>query len=403
MTARKPRSVSLSASYRAVIDLLVAHGALSRADIARALRLSKPAVSSAVANLIARGAIQEVGVGESAGGRRPILLRLGGAGQVVAGVEIDPKFCRIALTDLDGQVLEMHEAPLRDPREDAVADLVADDLRAQLATRPDAMFLGCGIAVPGLRGADGDTVTYATTLAWDRVNLRPLLAARLQAPVVLVNRGKAAALGELWYRGRAPQADLIYIYLGTGVGGGILLNNAVHEGADRAAGEIGHMIVDPRGPLCKCGNHGCLETLISGPAVALRAQAAIKAGRATLLTQWLAGQSLDVLTAKMVADAALAGDPLALEILEQTAGYLGIAVANLVNLLNPQLVVLGGPASRWGNLLLEATQRAVQQRALDVPRRSVRIVLSQAGDVTVTLGAAAMILRQASQLLTAGW
>jgi glucokinase len=265
------------------------------------------------------------------------------------------------------------------------------------------MFLGCGIAVPGLISADGDTVTYATTLAWDRVNLRPLLAARLQTAVVLVDRGKAAALGELWYRGRATQADLIYIYLGTGVGDGLVFNNTVHEGADRAAGEIGHMIVDPRGPLCKCGNHGCLETLISGPAVAMRAQAAIKAGRATLLTHWLAGQSLDALTAKMVADAALAGDDLALEILEQTAGYLGIAVANLVNLLNPQLVVLGGPASRWGNLLLEATQRAVQQRALDVPRRSVRIVLSQAGDVTVTLGAAAMILRQASQLLTAGW
>ncbi len=385
---------------QAVIDLLLKHGAVSRVDIARLTHFSRPTVSAVIAELMEEGVIREVGFGESTGGRKPTLLRLGGEGKLVVGIEIDSDKCHIVLVDLDGRVLNVTDCTVPfDSTVDDVLNLIVQSVEDIFAGRPRRALLGCGVAVPGLVSTEGDRIIFSSHLGWENVPLTEQLEARLQTSIMMTNRGKAAALGTLWLRGRDKQDDLIYVYLGTGVGGGIILDRKVLSGASQTAGEIGHICVDPNGPLCKCGNYGCLETYVSGSAIAMRTRAKIRAGQPSLLQAWSSEHGLEALTTKMVAQAALEGDPLALEILNETAMYLGIALANAINLVNPQTVVLGGPVARWGGLLIDAVRHEVQKRALLVSAQTVQIVAAEDDGLAVPVGASALVIRSAGQLL----
>ncbi|HEU5330811.1 MAG TPA: ROK family transcriptional regulator [Thermomicrobiales bacterium] len=383
-------------SRRRIIDLLVAHGALSRADLARETRLSKPTISTIVAELVADGIVVEIGPGASTGGRKPILLRLGGTRRLVASVELDATTCRFLLVTLDGERLALHEQA-------APAELA--DLPDAIARGLDHLFVGwnrpglvgCGVAVAGLLDLARDTVDFATRHDWRHVPLRAQLAQRLGVPVLITDRGKAAGLGELWSLGREKRDDLIYLYLGRGVAGAIVLGSAIHLGPSHTAGEIGHMVVNPAGPPCDCGRQGCLEALVSTGAMLAhaRALAAEQAGP-------LAGQLRDAGDDEALAaigSAAAANEALALAVVDYAARWLGLAIANLINVLNPAVVVLGGPLAQWGAPLVAALNRQLDRQALPVPRQAVRIVTSQAGDLAAPLGAAALVLQRAGEFL----
>ncbi len=387
-------------THKIVIDLLVQRGAMSRLQLSQETGLSKPTISSVIAELIKNGIVREVGLGNSTGGRKPVLLRLGGEGSIVAGFELDSSMCHAIIVDLDGHILRQQELPVTTTCVEALLALVEQGIKCLLSDRNPGALIGCGVAVPGLIDTFGDSVTYADSLGWDSIDLRCQLQNRLKLPVRMTDRGKAATLGTLWLRGRESQGDLAYIYLGTGVGGGLIMGNSLRLGASHTAGEIGHMTVLPDGPLCKCGNRGCLETLVSGPAIAMRARVKIRTGQETVLSAWILNQNLEAVTAKMVSQAAGQGDPLALEVLDETAMYLGIAIANVVNLINPQTIILGGPVSRWNGRLLPAVAKEVEKRALPVAVRAMRLVSSEEEDVTVPLGAAALILQEAGKFLT---
>jgi N-acetylglucosamine repressor len=367
--------------------------------LAREMRVSKPTVSSVVADLMDEDVVREVGFGESTGGRKPMMLRLGGEAKLVVGVEIDSAECKLALVDLDGTVLRLLELPVTGHRPSEIVELVAGGIGTLLDGRNARALLGCGVGVPGLMNTEGDTVIYANLPGWENVPLKELLSGQLGVPVTVTDRGKAAALGAFWIRGRERQEDLIYIYMGTGVGGGIILQGDLRLGINHTAGELGHTTVVPDGPLCKCGNRGCLETFVSGPAIEMRARAKIKAGLATSLARRAEGQGLEAITAKQVADAAQQGDELALEILQETAEYLAVVVANLINALNPQTVIIGGPVSRWHGLLVPAVKQAVARRALYVACKSVQGMPQEAEDRVVPMGAAALVIRDAGELL----
>ncbi|GAC1538587.1 MAG: ROK family transcriptional regulator [Herpetosiphon sp.] len=385
----------------AIIDLLLSHGALSRVQIAHAAHLSKPTVATAVEQLITDGIVHEVGFGISTGGRKPVLVRIGGDGKVAVGIEIDSRLCKIALVNLGGSIVDQVNIAVTDRSVESIIRLVAASVGRLFAGRDRKALVGCGVGIPGLIDAAQDSVNMAPSLGWTNVPLKALLEAALQVPVSLIDRGKAGALGEAWLWGRDRREDLIYIYLGNGVGGGIILGRSLHQGLNHTAGEIGHMIIDPRGPLCDCGNHGCLESFVSGPAIARQTRAYIRAGHLSILTDWNPGNNLEAITTKQIADAALAGDRLALKMLHETAIYVGIAIANLVNVLNPSVVVLGGPVSRWGTLLLDATREEVRKRALAIPFQSTNIMLSQSDSHVVPLGAAALVLHNPDALLAA--
>lgn len=379
-------------SRRVVIDLLRARGTLSRSDLAAETRLSKPTISAIIAQLIAEGIVQVTGAGQSTGGRKPILVRLGGDRKVLAGVEVGAKCCTFVLLSLDGTVLAQRERQVDDTEVQAVVTLIVEEMTTFFTTRSWDALIGCGVAVAGVVDPVSDTVR-AAGLGWDDAPLRTLLAARLGVPVMVTDRGKAAALGELWARGGTPRDAVVYLYLGEGVGGALVLGGALYNGKDHTAGEIGHMSVDGNGLRCVCGNRGCLEMYVSSAAIIARAE-----GRCGVTGIMTLSASAPI-TVESLGIAARAGNVAAQTVIAETARYLGIAVANLVNILNPEAVVLSGPTTQWGDLLLDAVRTEVAGRGLAIPLRTVHILQGQAGATAVSLGAAALIREQVGELL----
>lgn len=374
------------------------HGALSRTELARAMHLSKPTISATVAELIAEDLVQEIGVGASLVGRKPILLRLGGASKFVVGVEIDAGVCRMVLVTLDGEQLAASELITDTANVGALLAALVDAVDALLLGRDRQTLLGCGVAIPGVVIVAEDTVDCMARLGWRDVPLGALLAARLGAPVIVTDRGKAAGLGELWFRGREKRDDLLSLYLGRGVAGAVVLDNAIHLGPTHTAGEFGHMVLDSSGPLCVCGRFGCLEAFVSTGAIRARLRALVAADNASLLAA-MDAECTDVAMIAAIDEAAAHFDAVAEDLIAYAAHWLGIAIANLVNVLNPAVVVLGGPLALWGSRLIAPIERALDTQALPVPRRVVRVVASDAKDVATPLGAAALVLQRAGELL----
>lgn len=384
-------------SRRRVIDLLLARAPLSRAELARLTRVNKPTISSVVARLIDEGIVHEIGVGSSTGGRKPILLTVRGTSRLAVGVEIDAGGCRLLLVTLHGERLATADLRFATARVEAVVETIAAGVDALFAGRERSALLGCGVAAPGLVDLERRTVDSAA-LGWAGVPLPALLEARLGAPATVTDRGKAAALGELWVLGKEREHDLIYLYLGRGVAGAIVLGREIHWGTSYLAGEIGHLTVDPRGPACVCGNRGCLEALVSTAAILDRARRLAAAGRDSALADRLPRVS-DADAIAAIGAAARDGDALARDLVAEAARWLGVAIAGLVNVLNPAVVVLGGPTAEWGQVLVDGVERELDGRALPLARRAVRVVAGQAHELAAPFGAAALVLQQAGALL----
>jgi N-acetylglucosamine repressor len=376
-------------SRRQIIALLLDRGALSRADLARLTHLNKPTISNLIARLIDEGIVHEIGSGTSTGGRKPILLSIQETSRLAIGIEIDAAACRLLLVTLQGERLAKLTMPLATSSIDAVVDAIASGIDQLFIDQDRDALLGCGVAVPGLVDRINDTVDSPMRLGWSNVPFRSLLVARLKVPVLVTDRGKAAGLGEMWVLGKEQAHDLIYLYLGNGVAGAVVLGRELHWGVSNIAGEIGHMTVDPDGPVCSCGNRGCLESLVSTSAILERAQQSHVAHPGRSFAHSIAA----------IGAAAAWGDPLAGEIVEATAKWIGIALANLINTLNPATVVLGGPTAEWGEVLIDAINREIDARALPLSRQAAVIVTGKAGDLATPLGAAALVLQQAAELI----
>lgn len=389
-----------SRDYRQkIISLLLSRGKLSRAELARLTRLNKPTVSNLVAGLIDDGIVREIGSGVSTGGRRPILLEIRETSRLVVGTEIDARSCRLLLVSLTGERLAEAAIPLSATNISAVVDAIAAGIASLFVDHPRAALLGLGVAIPGLVNRADDSVALPAPFDWTAAPLRRLLAERLDLPVLVTDRGKAAGLGEMWVLGRERGHDLIHLYLGGGVGGAVVIGQEIHWGVSNIAGEIGHMTVDPAGPVCSCGKPGCLEVLVSTRAIAERFHLLAVSHPDSSLFHSLNRLEDPAAVVRAVGPAARAGDRLANEVVTSTARWIGLAISNLINLLNPGAVVLGGPTSEWGDPLIRAIEREVDRWALPLAREAVSIVIGQAGDDATALGASALVLQQASELL----
>jgi glucokinase len=254
---------------------------------------------------------------------------------------------------------------------------------------------GIGIACAG--GIDtgrGVVVTPSPHLPeWVDIPLADIIRKRFNIPTFVLNDASAAALGE--HRSGAGRGvnNLVLLTLGTGIGGGIIADGKLYLGAVGAAGELGHMTIDADGLACGCGNKGCLEVLASGTAVAGYAIQRIKRGEKSALTG-MAGGKIENITAEMVGAAARSGDTLAMDVISRAACYLGVGLVNIVNIFNPELIVLGGGMAGLGDLLIGPGQRLVGERAFTISSRAVRIVVGQLGNEAGVYGAAAFALEK---------
>jgi predicted NBD/HSP70 family sugar kinase len=378
-----------------VFTVLGAEDVISRAGLARSTGLSKATVSQIIDQFNRDGLIETIGPGSSVRGRPPTLLRLDPQSRFVVGVQLEATSCTAILADLHGQPVRTLSTamPCASAEEalTAAADLIVQ-IRAGL---PPGKLLGIGLGVPGLVDSVHGIIRSAANLGWRDVPAGPTIATLTGIPTVLINRAKAAAVGEAWCGAGKGVDDLVCIYVSTGISAGIVLRGDLYRGARMSEGEIGHHTMLPGGPLCPCGNRGCLQMFASGPAILtsllerLRADPACRTGP-------LANGEPDALTFAQLGQAAAEGNIAVNDVLDSAADYLGIAVANLVNTLDPPLVILGGPVIDALPMLVPRVEAVIRRRAVWLSAASVRVKASQLGQDAVALGAAAFLLRHIS-------
>ncbi len=253
-----------------------------------------------------------------------------------------------------------------------------------------------GIGAPGISNPDtGSILTSPNLPGWCNVPLRDMVADKLDIKCFLVNDANAAALGELSFGAGRGAHNFIYVTLSTGIGGGIVVDGRVYSGATGFAGEIGHMTIDDDGPLCNCGNKGCWEALASGSALETEARRWVEEGATTTILA-CAGGELDKVTARVVQVAAEQGDELAQKLIARTGRYVGVGLANLINIFNPELIVIGGGLSNMGDVLLKPAFKEAEERAYKASWQAVRFARAELGADSGVLGAAVFAFREGS-------
>jgi len=244
------------------------------------------------------------------------------------------------------------------------------------------------IASAGVIDMEKGIITSSPNLpGWYDIPLRGILEEKYKVNTFLINDANAAALAEHRFGAGKGVNNLIYITVSTGIGGGIIVNGELYLGSSGGAGEIGHTTVDVNGTRCNCGNIGCLEVLASGTAVAKEAIRRVSHGEKSSLTEMAEGK-IENITAEQVSLAAQDGDSLALEVIGKAAIYLGAGMVNLVNLFNPEMIIVGGGMAKMGDLLLNPVRQVVKEKAFKLPAQAVRIVPAQFGDDAGVFGAA---------------
>ncbi len=257
----------------------------------------------------------------------------------------------------------------------------------------DADFAGIGIGSPGPLNRSTGTVINTPNLGWRNFPLRDLISRAIGLPATLDNDANCATYGEWWLGAGRNVNTLIGLTLGTGIGGGIVLNGEIFHGVSDAAGEIGHMTIDSTGRRCKCGNYGCLEAYASGPAIAQRTIEGIETGAQSLLPGLVDGK-LENITAATVYEAVVLGDPYANEVMRETAKFLGAGVANLINILNPDMIVIAGGVTRAGEHLFVPLRAEVRRRAFRVAEEACQIVSGQLTGTAGLIGAVAVFKKE---------
>lgn len=356
-------------------------GPISRADLAKKTRLSPPTVSALVEDLVHEvGLLHEVGIGTSKGGRPPIMLQFNAEFGYLVGVDVGSRTLRVALTDLQGKVLARHQEPTDSSSGTATLDQIyaAVDEVFRRARRPRAKLYAVGIGAPGMTDVNTGRVINAVNLpGWVDVPLRELAEAQLKAPVRVDNDANMAALGERWLGCARHIDDFVFIALGAGVGAGVVVGGRMHRGHHWYAGEISHMNLDFREWKADFGERGYLESRVGAAAIP-------EWHHAKRLVEDVAGPGRDRAAAVAhIIEAARAGDAAAAAVIDELAIYLGTAVANIVAVLDPALVVFGGGLSHAGELLLQPLRRVVSHIVPNLPR----LEISSLGDDAQLMGA----------------
>jgi len=314
----------------------------------------------------------------------------------VIAVDLGGTNIRVALVDLNGKIIEKKDTLTKTSQG---YEIVIQQMKTLIwevirKTNTDIhQIWGIGIGSPGPLNTKTGVIIDTPNLGWKNVALKEAIEQEFHLPTYVDNDGNLAALGESWLGAGKGIENLVCLTLGTGIGGGIILDGKIFHGTNDSAGELGHVIVEPNGLKCGCGNHGCMEAYASGPSIVRRTILAIKEKGKTLINE-LVGGNLDKISPFIVYQAALKQDELANYIIKETGRYLGIGIISIVNVLNPQLVIIGGRVAQMGNLLLNFIKEEVAKRAYLEPCKQISIVLAQLGDDAGIIGATKMILKE---------
>jgi N-acetylglucosamine repressor len=362
---------------------------ISRAELARLTRLTRTTISEVVAHLIERGLVEEIGHGRSSGGRTPILLRVIDESRHLIGINLLDGELSGATINLRGAIQQRAARALR--RRDAESVLALSyDLIDELVGRATRPLLGIGISTPGLMDSSAEVVRRAVNFGWQNLHLKALIQARYRLPVYMGNLAHMAALAEYTCGGGQKRKNLVVIQIGQGIGAGIILDGELFHGDAYGAGEIGHAVVVEDGQLCNCGNYGCLETVADSRAIVRRVRELAGAASASRRDQNAA--DLTASDFEQAVRAFHSGDPTVAQVIDEVGRYLGIAVAQLVSILNIERIVITGPVARFGQPLRDVIGRELLKRALPTLAQTTEIVVVEEQPDTILLGISALLL-----------
>jgi predicted NBD/HSP70 family sugar kinase len=372
-----------------VIHALRDQGLISRAEIARRTGLSRSTVSSLVSDLQADGLVVERAEHGAAhgtqGGRPPILLSFDSSAGAAVGIDFGHSHLRVALSDLSSRILAERALPLDTDHAaeeglDAAADLVMDLLAE--AGIDMSQVIGAGMGLPGpIRQEDGVVGSSAILPGWVGVPAVGEMRRRLDIPILVDNDANLGALAEAAFGAARDASDLVYLKVASGIGAGLILNGRLYRGSAGLAGELGHVLVDPEGLVCRCGNRGCLETL---------------AATGALVELLRRSHGEDVTVAEML-ELARRGDLGCRRVIADAGRAIGQAVSVLLNVLNPELLVVGGDLAAAGDLLLDGVRESIAKAALPSAAEAAGVIAGVLGDRAQVLGAIALVVSEADR------
>src|SRR6266550_2399490 len=386
MTVVRPENAHQARLLRSLRD----DGPRSRAQLGDGLELSRSKLAVEIDRLVVRGMVDPAGPAASRGGRRSSIVRIARQTRFL-GVDIGATSIDAAVTDGELRVLS-HVAEPMDVRR-GPEDVIGRALELVGKLRTDDVapgFVGAGVGVPGpVSFREGTAVSPPIMPGWNHFPVRETFSAELGCPVLVDNDENIMALGEK-HAGLARSVDdFLFVKIGTGVGCGIVVGGQVYRGVSGCAGDIGHIRVEDSGPICTCGNTGCLEAFVGGTALARDAVAAARSGQSDYLARRL--ERAGTLTAVDLADAAAAGDPVAVGMVRDGGRRVGQVLAGLVSFFNPGLVVIGGGIAGIGHALLAEIRGVVYRRSLPLATGNMPIVLSELGIEAGVVGAAQLV------------
>ena len=364
-----------------LIELVRRFGPVSRADLARQSQISAPTVSGIVRHLLNRGIFSEVALAPSSGGRPPILLQLEPKAGYVVGIKLRDDGLTTVVCDLDGRVVVTVETVVTLVGQPAAAIAAIEQATREALSQAGitrSKVLGVGVGLPGIIDSSLGVCTFSHLLRWDDVELARPLRQKLRLPVLVDNDVNTLAVAEKWAGGGIAARNFVTLSIGRGVGIGIVIDRAIYRGAAGGAGEFGHIVVDPDGPECECGRFGCLEAFVGERA----------------LRQRLAARLGHEVSREELVERATARDGATVEVLDVAGRQLGLALANVISLLAPELLIICGEGTELGEPFLAPAIAAVRTQAFADLGRHLEVKTQSWGNDAWAAGAATLALRE---------
>lgn len=361
---------------------------ISRAQIAKDTKLTPPTVSSIVKELIDQQIVLESNRGQSMGGRKPTMLHINKTAFYILGVDAGPEQIECIVADLAGRIQARHSYTLDLPvTNDAFLSYLKECIHQVLRqTNKDIEeIMGIGVAMHGVVNVETGTSLFAPNLNLTHIPIKEMLEQEFHVMVKVENDARAMALGEAWFGGHGDLDSMVAVNLGRGVGAGIVTEGKLFHGAQDIAGEIGHMTIDINGDICECGNRGCLQTFATGPAIAERAHRRLSQN----------GQSASFkLTGESVFELAKAGNQIYIDVLKETGDCIGVGLTNLIHMINPEKIILGGGVMNSASFILPAIHERIKCCALTQDAKETKVAVSKLGSDATILGAVSLLLTE---------
>ncbi len=382
-----------------LLEVIYEKGQISRTELVEQTGNSPFLVSKMCDELLEAGLIQETGPGNSTGGRPPTLLSINPNFGRVVGLHIGAFNTRIAITDLAGTLLAFRKVPSQVERgpEAALQQFTSEiDATLRQASVAQEQVCGIGIGISGvLDRATGTVLIWPKIPQWVNVPVKQVFAERFETVIEVEDTSRTMAMAERRFGTGKQASEHVYVSVGVGIGAALFFREQIYTGGGGFAGELGHITVDEHGPLCSCGNRGCLEVMVSAAVLIKRAQNAVSQSLSTTLWR-LSGGDLGKISLEMVGEAAMQGDRFARSLLYEAGTFLGIGLVGVINLLNPTLITIGGGlALAAGQFLLPAVEQVIRDRALEPQAAAVTVELSKLGEADWARGAALLVTSKA--------